>query len=111
MEQAAAPSLLDAIFARRAEARRVAAERVAGDVLGALSALGVRAVLTGSVAEGRVRGHSDVDILILDNGGLDDVPVLLAAERAARGFPVDVVWAKYLKPHVLDDMLGKAVAP
>lgn len=93
--------------ARRAEARRVVAERVAHDVLSILADMGVHAVLTGSVAEGRVRAHSDVDILILDNGGLEDVPVLLAAEKAAKGFPVDVVWAKYLRAHVLESMLAK----
>jgi predicted nucleotidyltransferase len=88
-------------------ARRVVAERVAHDVLSTLADMGVHAVLTGSVAEGRVRAHSDVDILILDNGGLEDVPVLLAAEKAAKGFPVDVVWAKYLRAHVLESMLAK----
>jgi len=107
MDQKRALTRLDTPSGRRAEARRVVAERVAHDVLGTLAEMGVHAVLTGSVAEGRVRAHSDVDILVLDNGGLEDVPVLLAAEKAAKGFPVDVVWAKYLRAHVLDSMLAK----
>lgn len=105
MDKAPAHFNLKAVFARRNAEHRARAEQVAADVLAALAAEGVKAVLTGSVARGTATRFADVDILILDSGPLSDGAAMRLVERSAKGFPVDTLWAKHLRPEVLAGML------
>lgn len=102
MDQKRAPVRLDTLSAR------MVAERVAARAVARLAARGVRAVVSGSLADGRFKAHSDIDLLVLDDGGLDIAEIVSIADADAEGLPVDVVLARLARPSVLKTMLEKA---
>lgn len=103
MENELSSPRAEALRARQARAESVAARAVAR-----LAAHGVRAVVTGSLADGRFKEHSDVDLLVLDDGGLDMAEIVCIADEDAEGLPIDVVLARTARPTVLKTMLEKA---
>ena len=82
---------LDTLLADRAAARARTARQAAAGALARLANAGVEAGVVGSLDRGRVLGHSDVDILILDTAGLDDGAIIGLIEPEMRGLPFDVI--------------------
>lgn len=58
-------------------------------IINAFKDLGMRAFPFGSMVTGKVHGHSDADVLVA--GNVDPIKAFLIAEKAANGFPFDVV--------------------
>ncbi len=96
--------------ARETERRREAAAAVIEDLLDFVKSRGGRFYVFGSVAEGRLRYNSDVDILI-------DVPPDLGraawdhAEEAGRrhGIAVDILTTAYASPAFIDRVKSSSV--
>lgn len=79
------------LLAKRAAERRQTTRHLALEVLERMHVLGVSMVVGGSLARDRVQAHSDVDFLILDDGGLSYGRILAEVEDIMRGFPFDLV--------------------
>jgi DNA-binding XRE family transcriptional regulator/predicted nucleotidyltransferase len=87
-------SRIEALFARRAAGRRRRAMALAGRALARLRASGVKAIVVGSLAAGRFRADSDVDLLVEDRGALSESRILDIVEAEMEGFPFDVTFAE-----------------
>lgn len=92
------PSTVDSLLAARAAARRAQAERATALILERLAELGVTAELVGSLRDGGFRAHSDIDVLVLDRGGLGMGRILSEAELLSPTVPVDVIFAEVMDP-------------
>lgn len=101
---------LSVTFARRAAEATAQGRSVARDVLARLREAGVSARLIGSAARGDMHAASDIDILVLDRGGVPALQVVEVAETAAEGRrKVDVVFAEYTRPEAVRWMLGESL--
>jgi predicted nucleotidyltransferase len=83
------------VAARGAERHRLA-ERLAARCLATIGALGHRAALIGSLATGRFRLHSDIDILVespVDPIGRAEVERALAGILRGAGISYDLIFA------------------
>lgn len=102
-----------------ANLRTLAAERSAARLAEGLAAwgrvrrrfdeMGVHAELFGSMARRTPRAGSDIDILVTDRNGWDEVGLLLVAERAADTIPVDIVCSDAIPRETLARMRREAV--
>lgn len=86
------PSGLDAMMARRRALREKAARHRAACVLWALRKKGVRAAITGSLSDGRFRGHSDVDFLVKQCPRDLKYTIEADMEDLMMGMPFDVIY-------------------
>ena len=82
------------LIRQRAMARRQRALAAAECALQALRGRGVKARLIGSLTKDPsvFRDDSDIDILVEDRNGLDEVAVYLEAEKQVGDIPVDLVF-------------------
>lgn len=86
------PSRLDEMMAVRRALREKAARHRAACVLQVLRKKGVRATITGSLASGRFRGHSDVDFLVKVCPHPLKYTIEADVEDIMRGMPFDVIY-------------------
>jgi predicted nucleotidyltransferase len=91
-------SKLEEILAHRAAERRAEALPRAIAALEALRERGVDAGVIGSLARDRVREHSDVDFMVLDQGGVHWNDIVAIIERHTRPLPIDVVFLDSVRP-------------
>lgn len=103
------PSPWETLYARRSAERQETAAARARAALRALAAQGVEAGVVGSLARGEMRPHSDVDFLILDEGGLDWNEIARTVERCMGDLPVDVVLLRWVRPECRDEFLAGLV--
>jgi predicted nucleotidyltransferase len=99
------PTRLEALHARRAAERRAVALPRAIAALEDLRARGVDAGVIGSLARDRMREHSDVDFLVLDQGGVHWNDVVAIIERHTRPLPIHVVFGDSVRPDDRDWLL------
>lgn len=92
------PSPLETLFRARAEARRAEGLRRARRAIGTLEAMGARAVLAGSMARDDFHAGSDVDLVILDDGGVAWIELFHAAEDAMRDMRFDLIHIADVRP-------------
>lgn len=87
----APPSLRHAASVCSGKKPAPAALACAGRALDALSALGVKARLIGSLAAelSRFRSDSDIDILVEDRNGIEPTTLFLETEKKIDGLPFD----------------------
>lgn len=92
----AGKSRMEEIFNARAVQRGRRALLLSRATLKRLEALGVRARIVGSLAEGRFRHNSDVDYLIVDRAGVSEQEIIKEIEQCMRGFRFDVIFIEHL---------------
>ena len=80
------------VYSERPEGRRVRAVAAAQAATAALAGLGVRAVVTGSLARGRFGPHSDVDLLVTACPRHLKYAIEGIVEDALAGMPFDVIY-------------------
>ena len=82
------------LLKRRAHARRVTALTCAQRALDALSAMGVKARLIGSLAAepAKFRHDSDIDTLVEDRNGIAQTALFLEAEKHIDGIAFDLAF-------------------
>ncbi len=82
------------LLRNEAAARRQTAMASAARALGTLRALGVRARLIGSLADepSKFRNDSDIDILVEDRNGIDEIVLFLETEKQIDDIPFDLVF-------------------
>lgn len=85
-------SPFDRARARRLDARRSRLGPQVDAALRALVAMGVKARLVGSWAEGRMGEHSDIDFLVEDRCGASMAQVYDAIASQLRDAPFDVMY-------------------
>lgn len=100
---------LDATLAKRSAAATAAGHEAARAVLDGLRRAGAVVKLVGSAARGRMRPGSDIDVLVLDRGGMAPIELVARAERAAAGWTVDVIFAEHTDPVALELFLTEAI--
>lgn len=101
---------LSVTLARRAAHHTARGRAAARDVLARLREAGVSAKLFGSAARGDMHADSDIDLLVLDRGGVPALDVVEIAEQAAAGrVAVDVVFAEHTHPEVVASMSSGAL--
>lgn len=99
-------SRMDRLIEARAEERRKIATERACALLAQLRHDGFEAAVVGSLAAGRFRAHSDVDVLAPGPvGGLERAHVERAVAQAMRGsgIPCDLIFACDLTPQQLKE--------
>jgi len=84
--------------ARLQEGREVQAR-----IINAFKDRGMRAFPFGSMVTGKVHDHSDADVLVA--GNVDPIKAFLIAEKAANGFPFDVVVWECIDPEYREFIL------
>ena len=87
--------------------RLVKLRKAGGDAIVALTALGVKAAIIGSTIHGRINTQSDLDILVLDEAGVDPLLILRTVESLT-DLPVDLVFAKETDPRAVAIMMREA---
>lgn len=92
------PSPLENLLRARAETRRADGLRRAAQAIGALEAMGAKAVLAGSMARDDFHARSDVDLVLLDDGGRPWIDLFHAAEDAMRDMRFDLIHLADVRP-------------
>jgi predicted nucleotidyltransferase len=100
-------SRIEALVQERTVQRRAIAVERAGCLLDVLAESGIDAVIIGSLATGRFRSHSDLDILV--RGQLDPAARALVERTAASvmrdaGIPYDLIFGCDLTPRQRDEL-------
>jgi predicted nucleotidyltransferase len=89
-------SRIDRLVAARTEARARTARGRATALLAGLKARGYDVAVIGSLAAGRFRLHSDIDLLVrnpVDGAGRAEVERAVAEALRASGIPYDLIFA------------------
>lgn len=89
--------------------RRARAIKLAQTVSDQLALRQVSAKIIGSLAEGRFRPHSDIDILITDCPRALKYRLESLIEDTLEGFAFDVVYLDELPPHRIERLTKSAV--
>ena len=85
---------LSRVFRDRALKRLQIAQPRAESCIARLAERGVKARIIGSLALGKFRQTSDVDILVEDPGALKESQIERIVRTAMRDFPFDVIYAR-----------------
>jgi predicted nucleotidyltransferase len=100
-------SRIEALVQERTAKRRATAVERAGRLLDTLAENGIDAVVIGSLATGRFRSHSDLDILVrgqLDPAARAFVERSTAAAMRDTGIPYDLIFGGDLTPRQSDEL-------
>ena len=100
-----ASSPFERILAARAAERHRTARGLAARIVADVAAQGRRISLIGSLATGRFRLHSDIDLLVrdpIDPAGRAAVERTVAAVMRGTGIPYDLIYACDLTPSQRD---------
>ena len=105
-------SKLDSLIRKRADERRQRARACALSVMNDAKERGIDISLVGSLAKGRFRVHSDVDLLVLGQmnpARRAEVERLVADRFRESRIPYDLIFAADIGPERLEELLDDIV--
>lgn len=103
---------IDTLIRRRADERRRAAQACVSRILQSAKGRGVDISVVGSLAKGRFRVHSDIDLLVhgrTDPARRAAVEQLVADHLRGTNIPYDLIFASDISPERVQELLNDCV--